>query len=265
MSLRTLIPVLVIVLLYPFRTPFAKPTPSPVEIPAGHGVSQIGFDLAEAGIVSSSFAFKMSAKLLGADSELKAGRYVFGQPTPIWDVVGRLEAGDFGTKQIKVTVPEGYTNAQISELLGKSIGDSDQGYLFPDTYFFDEFATAEEIRVAMRANFDEKVASTSLENLIMASILEEEVRNKEEMQIVAGILYKRLDLGMPLQVDSVPSTYESRGLPALPVSNPGLQAIDAAKNPIVSSYLYYLSGTDGLTHYAKTFEEHKLNKSRYLR
>src|SRR3989344_2586944 len=64
--------------------------------------------------------------------------------------------------------------------------------------------------------------------IIMASLLEEEVQSTADRKLAAGILWKRLKLGMGLQVDSAPDTYRYRGLPHGPISNPGLDAILAA-------------------------------------
>ena len=120
----------------------------------------------------------------------------------------------------------------------------------------------------------------------MASILQKEVRQPDTMKMVSGILWKRLSIGMALQVDAVfgyifnkptysPSlddlavdslynTYKYRGLPPGPISNPGLDAIEAALTPTPSKYLYYLTGKDGTMHYATTFEQH-IDNRKYLR
>lgn len=122
--------------------------------------------------------------------------------------------------------------------------------------------------------------------IIMASILEGEALPKDR-QVVAGILWKRLSIGMPLQVDatfryingkgtydltaddlkidSPYNTYIHKGLPPGPISNPGIDAISASLNPIPTKYLYYLTEKDGTIHYAKTFTEHIANKNKYLK
>jgi UPF0755 protein len=124
------------------------------------------------------------------------------------------------------------------------------------------------------------------DSIIMASILENEARTTESRKIIAGILWKRLYLGMPLQVDSTFSyingkntydltlddlkinspynTYLYKGLPPGPISNPGLDAINDAIYPTKTPYLYFLSSKSGDMYYAKTFEEHKRNKELYL-
>ena len=120
----------------------------------------------------------------------------------------------------------------------------------------------------------------------MASLVEKEARTDANRRIVAGVLWNRLALGMPLQVDAVfgyifdrdtysPSfedlkvdspynTYTHKGLPPGPISNPGLESIYAALYPTKTNYLYYLTGRDTLMHYAKTYAEHQANRRKYL-
>lgn len=99
----------------------------------------------------------------------------------------------------------------------------------------------------------------------MASILEGEVKTREDREIVSGILWKRLSIGMALQVDVDRWTYENRGLPPAPVNNPGLVSIEAALRPKESPYLYFLTDKDGTAHYSRTFDEHKEKIAKYLR
>ena len=77
------------------------------------------------------------------------------------------------------------------------------------------------------------------------------------------IILKRCEI-KDLSIDSPYNTYRNKGLPPTPINNPGLEAIQAAMFPIESPYLYYLSDKNGVMHYAKTFEEHKQNKEKYL-
>ena len=116
--------------------------------------------------------------------------------------------------------------------------------------------------------------------------MEKEARTDTDRHIVAGILWNRIKLGMPLQVDAVfgyifnrstysPSpvdlkvdspynTYTHRGLPPTPICNTGLAALEASANPAKTSYLYYLTGHDGLMHYATTYAGHQANLKKYL-
>lgn len=170
-----------------------------------------------------------------------------------------------------------------------------EGYLFPDTYFFPASSDAASIVALMRANFDAKTAplfngarapDTLSDIVILASLIEREARTPESKRTVAGILANRLKLGMPLQVDAVfgyifdrdtysPSatdlavdspynTYAHKGLPPGPISNPGLDSLEAALHPAQTEYLYYLTGKDGLMHYAATHAGHQANRKKYL-
>ena len=211
------------------------------------------------------------------------------------------------SNEIAITIPEGYTVAQMGELFEKEglflkeefikIAQIDEGFLFPDTYKFFKNTTPKKVIEKMKKNFDIKVAEflpeierqkKSLRDIIiMASIIEREIHNTDDRGLVSGILWKRIQKGIGLQVDasltyvlgktsaeltaddlkldSPYNTYKYRGLPKGPISNPGKEAIFAAIFPVNSSYLFYLSDKDGVTRYAVDFEGHKLNKLRYLR
>jgi UPF0755 protein len=107
--------------------------------------------------------------------------------------------------------------------------------------------------------------TSNTEVLSLAAILEGEAKTEEDMQIVAGILLARLKKGMPLQVDAAKETYGTKGLPLVPINNPGEIAISAVFHASSSPYLFYITGKDGKMYYAKTFEEHKRNIAKYLR
>ena len=117
--------------------------------------------------------------------------------------------------------------------------------------------------------------------------MEEEGRTTDVRRTIAGILWKRLDMGMPLQVDaaflyingkttfqlatsdltvaSPYNTYLNKGLPPTPITNPGLDAISATVTPIKTPYLYYLTDKNGVMHYAATYDGHLANKEKYLK
>ncbi len=173
-----------------------------------------------------------------------------------------------------------------------------EGYLFPDTYRFKKDTDVENVvgtmLKAMFGKFTKKMAEdmdkqgkTVHEILTMASILEKEVRGLEDKKIVSGILWKRIEIGMPLQVDATvnyitggnrPSvtiadtkidspfnTYKYKGLPPGPISNPGLESIIASIYPTKTEYLFYLSKPDGETVFSKTFKEHIKAKNTFLK
>ena len=167
----------------------------------------------------------------------------------------------------------------------KSYQKSLEGYLFPDTYFFRRGSSASEVITRMQDNFNRRVGDISDREriIITASLLQAEVRDDKDMRMVADIINRRLKAGMGLQIDAtvnyitgnkIPTatdlkidspynTYRYRGLPPGPISNPGLQAIQAAQNPLPNNYWYYLTGQDGAVHYGRTLDEHRANR-RYL-
>jgi UPF0755 protein len=244
--------------------------------------------------------------MLGGEKKLIAGDYLLDKKEGPADLAFRITKGHFHLNTFKATIPEGWSVTQIGEYLKTNLISFDkskfiklakekEGYLFPDTYFISPTIKPEDMIKKMTDNFDLKIKSvtalststkTLKEIIIMASILEEEARTTESRRMVSGILWKRISLGMPLQVDSTflyingkttyeltledlkinspYNTYQYKGLPPGPISNPGLDAINAALNPIKSKYIYFLSSKSGTMHYATTFEEHKKNKELYL-
>jgi UPF0755 protein len=191
------------------------------------------------------------------------------------------------TPSTRVTLREGLTNAEVADILARSNlpnfnkaiffaqTSRMQGYLFPDTYRFNTGSTAEDIIGIMHMNFNKKIAKIisdidssgrSLSDAItMASIVEGEARGKSDAPTIAGILWKRISLGIPLQVDVAPETYKEKGLPKGPISNPGLVSILAAVHPVDSRYLYYLHDKTGAVHYAENYAIHKKNIAQYLK
>ncbi len=173
-----------------------------------------------------------------------------------------------------------------------------EGYLFPDTYRIYADGGAKALVRRMLDNFETKLTpelrqeivskNRSIRDIvIMASVIEREVRGAEDGAMVSDIFWKRVDTGRGLEADSTvnyitghskPSvsweetridhpwnTYKYRGLPAGPIGNPGMAAILAAIRPKSNPYWYFLTDKDGNVHYAKTLEEHNANKAKYLR
>lgn len=254
-----------------------------IDVPDGTTLNQAASILQADGLIRSAFWFKVSAVLIGKRNSIVAGDYYFKSPEVLGAVVTRLTLGAFDIPLIKITIPEGETNSQVADLLSTKfslfdknyfLANAPQGYLFPDTYGFFADVSAKSVIGRMEDVFNTKTADikSEAENekrnfaniVVMASILEQEAKTPADMKIVSGILWNRLSIGMALQVDSASTTYENKGLPLVPVSNPGLTALDAALNPTQTDYLYYLSDASGIIHYAKTFAEHEDNRAKYL-
>lgn len=272
-----------ILLVWGVAPPDKYPTGTIVTIPEGTGLYQVGKLLEEEQVVRSQFWFRTVAILLGGERRLQAGQYFLARRESVAVIAWRILHGDYDIERVKLTIPEGFTTEKISALFNEKFASFDhrtflrtapEGYLFPDTYFIPVTATASSTIKLLKDNFTKKVAKVmpeveksgkSLEDIvIMASLIEGEANNQTDRELVSAILWKRLKIGMPLQVDVEKKTYEFPGLPEAPINNPGLLSIEAALRPTTTPYLYYLTGHDGKMYYAKTFDEHKANIAKYL-
>ncbi|MBN2307134.1 endolytic transglycosylase MltG [Candidatus Peregrinibacteria bacterium] len=173
-----------------------------------------------------------------------------------------------------------------------------EGYLYPDTYFVNPDQYSDEALINRLLNtFKNKLSDEDWEAInasprsfedimIMASIVEREERDPAERPTVAGILWNRFDadIGLgadatvlyglgrtsgglsyeDLQSDSPYNTRKYAGLPPTPICNPSITSIHAALYPEDTDYWYYLHDSDGVIHYAKTLDEHNVNKARYI-
>jgi UPF0755 protein len=278
-----------------------------VRIKDGMTVSETAKLLADKNIIKSQFMYKAYVKLIHGDKGVQAGSYLFANSQSSLRVAYRTAYGVDELQKIKVAIPEGSSSKNIAVIIKKAIPAFDsktflveakkhEGYLFPETYFFNPDVTPDEVISEMKSQFNEKVASLmdavatsthSLEKIIiLASILEEEANNTDDRRMISGVLWNRTDIGMALQVDapfyylfgkgssqltlsdlattSPYNTYKNKGLPPGAISNPGLDAIKAALYPTPSKYLFYLADRKGVTHYAVTHEQHVENKFMYL-
>lgn len=243
------------------------------EVKRGEGLLKIAQNLEKEKLINNRMLFDLYVIFTFNQGNLKAGFYSLSPVLPVNSIAQKIIKGDIA--KMTITIPEGFTQKQIEEKIGMSLGESLQGYLFPDTYEFPIGIDPEEIAKIMKDNFYSKIAPYQEEILksklnlsdivIMASLIEKEVRTKEDKELVSGLLWKRLRSGMPLQVDAQKWTYENRGLPPLPIANPGLESILAALYPKESPYWYYLSSPDGKTVFSKTLEEHNLARAKYLK
>lgn len=307
-----------------FFIPINLPEEKEIQIQEGQGARDISQILHESGVIKNRRWFEVYVLLSGKRKELKAGKYLFSGRVTLNDAAKKIIRGD-SLSDYGLLVPEGYTLYDIDKRLAQELKNIEkssfskaavsydnssgqweflpanknlnlEGYLFPDTYRIKYGSKPEEIIEKMLDNFNKKVwaeykSRNFSEHITMASIIEREVPNPEEMKIVSGILWKRLKIDMALEADAtlyyfkcylkIPqdcgavingdkevnsgyNTYLYTGFPAGPISNPGLNAIEAAFNPVSSPYLYYLSAKDdGRTIFAKTLDEHTQNIYKY--
>jgi UPF0755 protein len=279
-----------------------------IHVENGDSISSAAEDLYAQNVISSKTLFKIFAILISKNNGIKAGDYRFNYPQNTLSIAKRMVNGEEGQTKVRVTVPEGTNSYDIAYILLKGIPDFNapkfialskkyEGYLYPDTYYFFENVKVEQVITTMVENFQKQVETIEedldsfgrpfKEVLTMASIVEKESTHDEETRrTIAGILWKRIDDGMLLQVDapfyyltkkagnftlddlkieSPYNTYLNKGLPPGPISNPSIDTILDTVRPIKTSYWFYLTGNDGKMRYAPTYEEHLANKNRYLR
>lgn len=176
-----------------------------------------------------------------------------------------------------------------------------EGYLFPDTYSFSKEADIDQIITIMTNTFTTKYAALSgprksdlseKEIVTIASLVEREAKHDEDRPMVASVILNRYDQEMKLDIDATIqyalgydkasgrwwkpaltyddldlqsgyNTYLKAGLPPTPIANPGVKALEAVMNPAQTDYLFYITDSNGVNHYAKTNDEHEANKKKY--
>ena len=288
-----------ILLLYAgfMRAPAGFPIGAVVKIESGLSITAVSELLGEKSLIRSPRLFSWIVRTQSPRAGVLSDVYVFPEKENVFSIAYRLTRGITKVTPVRVTIPEGSSVREIALILKQNlvafddvkfiaIARGDEGYLFPDTYFFLPATSPEEVIRTMKDNFAKRTENIrgSPDILIMASLLEKEARQMETRRTIAGILWKRLEIGMPLQVDAVfgyifnrdtysptfedltidspYNTYKYKGLPPTPINNPGLDAIQAALTPIESPYLYYLTDQEGNIYYARTYEDHLANKAK---
>jgi UPF0755 protein len=266
--------------------------------------------LAARGVITSSRLFGIYARLRGADRSLRFGTYVLRDAMSWEQVLSALRLGRGVVHS--VTIPEGWTIAEMAPALGEALDipaesvfaavrdtallhrfniptPTLEGYLFPDTYTFPDRFTARQAVKMMVERFEQewKPEYDSLARelrlnrhdiVTLASIVEKEVRKREEGPVVAAVYLNRLRIRMPLQadptidyalgrkpgrvlfkdlrVDSPYNTYRFPGLPPGPIGAPGASSIAASLRPAKVNFRYFVAHPDGHHEFRRTYEEH---------
>ena len=174
-----------------------------------------------------------------------------------------------------------------------------EGYLAPETYRIYKNAKLEDIVLKLIQQREQEITNEMRQEmekqgksfydiLIMASILEREVKSEKDKRLVADIFWRRYNKNWALQADSTVhyavnksgdvfttkedrdsnspwNTYKYPGLPPSPISNPSLESIKAGLYPKKNDFWYFLTGKDGTVYYAETLDGHNKNKINYLK
>ncbi len=294
-----------------------------IEIEEGSDLKTISETLHEAGIIESPFFFRMKCKLENADTEISYGSFELSNYMDFDELMEALSTPP-GEDYMKFTVIEGDSVYDIADKLEEAgvcsrdeffdecdNGEFDydfiadiperenrlEGYLFPDTYFIYDNYTAWDVVNVMLENFNNRVVEglnvpngeyTLDDYVIIASIIEKEVKYADERPIVASVIYNRLAQGMKLQMDATVlyakheksarvfeadtqieseyNTYQVEGLPKGPIGNAGLSSFEGAIYPAATDYIYYvLENTETGQHFfTDNYDEFLVAKQKYI-
>jgi uncharacterized YceG family protein len=269
-----------------------------VTIPPHASSRAIGDELARAGVISSGFFFDLRATLAGERGDLRAGTYNLQRDMTYSKVLKVLTTAPVGPPVTNITIIEGRTRAQLDALLkaegvnGSYFAATRQsplinlaaygapkhtpdleGFLFPDTYQLvepisiralvnDQLKTFRGQWAQVNLGYARSRHLTPYDVLIIASMVQAEAATAHDRPLIASVIYNRLRLGMPLQIDattryatgnytrpltqselSSSSPYNTRihpGLTPTPIDNPGLASMQAAAHPAQTNYLYFV-------------------------
>ena len=296
-----------------------------ITIEPGMGASEIAELLYVGGFIRSKAWFEIYLQLNDLRATLQAGEYEIPPGLSLKETVELLQHGTF---DLKLTFPEGWRREEMAEYLSSkfkiqnsklsaveflSVSEGMEGRLFPETYFVSKETTGGELVARMREMFDRKFTVELREKarqrglseedvVILASIVEREVKFDEDRAKVAGLLIKRWQNDWPLEadvtvqyavatarlpncptaqlsncswwpkkltnadleIDSPYNTRKYRGLPPTPICNPGLEALEAVVNYEESPYWFYVSDKDGRIHFSMTLDEHNQKVLEYI-
>lgn len=283
----------------PYRHPSALER---FTVAQGAGAEAIGRRLAEAGLIPSAWHFLAAARLEDSLGRLQAGEYAASIPLTPREWVRCLRTGR--RLRHRVTFPEGWTAAQMASRLEelelvpataflKAVSNpailspygidapNAEGYLFPETYLFEKPLSATgalEVFLREFARQTQDLDLTGYEPVVLASIIEKEARDAEDMKKVSAVFHNRLERDMPLESDATVvyaqsragrpaepldvqmaspyNTYRVKGLPPGAICNPGRAALEAAIHPATGEWLFFLSDAEGQFHFSRTHREH---------
>jgi len=247
----------------------------------------------------------------------KSGKYRIKSGMTAFDILKMIHQGRVLSE--KITIPEGSNMYEIAEKLDESgitsgkefvrycldrhflikIGiqsSTAEGYLFPDTYVFNEDMNAGEVIKVMHKRFINVVESIGIKDfknsglsfgdvIKLASLIEEEAAVASERKYISSVFHNRIKNNMrldcdptvryavkkftgkiyfaDLKFDSPYNTYLYKGFPPTPISSPGRDSIIAAIRPAASSYLYFVSRNDRSHYFSTNLKEHNAAVKKY--
>ena len=198
----------------------------------------------------------------------------------------------------------GWTKEQETEFLEKmatGVPPLSEGKFYPGKYLTSSDASPQTIASTVKSRFESEILSRYndeiestiplRDTLIIASLIEREAYDFEDMRYISGVIWNRLFINMRLQIDSslqyvrgsksnepwwpvpIPSdkyldspynTYQNKGLPPGPIANPSIDAIIATLNPRETDCLFYFHDSDSNFHCTPTYKEHVALLKKYF-
>ncbi|MDP2929985.1 MAG: endolytic transglycosylase MltG [bacterium] len=304
----------IFIFLYQFSAPQRNAEQERIVVNPTTTTTELIPKLKEQGYIRNEKAFEFALRRRGG--EIEPGGYKISKSMSAWKIAKILTSEPY---MKWVVIPEGLRKEQIAEILATELGWSEQeksdwitkftamkydyieGVYFPDTYLIPIDETGLEIAERFIDKFNEEFApyaeKFAAQNikwttaLKIASLIQREAGSKDDMPLIAGIIWNRLLKGMKLEIDatlqyargnagdgwwapinvadkkidSPYNTYLYSGLPPHPICNPGINAIDAVLNSTKTECIYYLHDSNKQIHCAKTYAEHKTNIEKYLK
>ena len=311
------------VLSYHVASPLLPAKSGYIHVQSDMSAQDIADTLKAEGFIQSTTWFRIVAKVTGQDNSLKEGEYIMDSHMSLQQMLGKLTSGK--SEAARLVIPEGYTVWQIAKAVAQlgTISEADflaaakdtsqlypymqgnrsnvtfptEGFLFPDTYFIPNNATAQDVVAMMLRNFDhrltpamkEKIAAKHLsiyQFVTLASLVEKEAKFDADRPLIASVFLNRLQTHMKLQsdasisyamgshkaaysiaetqYDSPYNTYMYEGLPPGAIGNPGLDSMNAILDAPQTSYLYFVADGEGHNYFATTYEDHMKNVEAHM-
>jgi UPF0755 protein len=289
-----------------------------VDIPTGSSFLKVTEILNRAGLIKHRVLFYSLAMMKRATRSIRAGEYEFNTSLTPALMIDKLLRGEI--KNYRVVIPEDLSLREIAtrlddfKLIDKEVffelasdegfleslnikADSIEGYLFPETYFFDRSMSTRQIMKIMVSQFWKKVTPEMIKRakdigfnthqfVTFASIIGKESGDDAEKTMISAVFHNRLRKKIRLQSDptavydlenfdgkvlrshlkrkSPYNTYIIKGLPPGPIANPGMTSLKAALNPAPVKYLYFVSKKDGSHFFSSSLNEHNQAINRYI-
>lgn len=214
--------ILIIFIMFAVWIVFTNKESKDVEvfIPKGASPHKISKILKDSDLIFSQKIFLGTIKFFGYSKKLQAGLYDFNTGDSLFKIIDKIKNGD--SKNIKITVPEGFNIKQIAKILSENnicdetkfinlaVQQNMEGYLFPNTYFLLPQMTEKEVIKVMNDEFKKfwtkekenrlkEINKTEKDVIILASIVEKEAVAEEERPVIAGVFLNRLAKGMRLE------------------------------------------------------------------